>query len=245
MAADATPARYRLVLRHPDGRTESGAVRRLRPDSPRAGHALSTFEDGETISWAVVEEQVEQDEDGAAYLALYAERDYGERDGNLPDHQLEHTLARRGEELPEGAVATLDRAVDSGLTVELVALDPGEQPDWEEAERYIAAIGFEELDDDLFERAGVDTRRDPQDAWVGTVKERLSADLESFRADVEGNHDEIEEWDFRDGRVFVSTGSRDDEANPNSGHGWLVRLFDAGVLGAAGFTRVRKAELLP
>jgi hypothetical protein len=245
VAADETPTRYRLVLRHPDGRTESGAIRRLRPDSPRVGHDLSTVEDGEPISWSVVEEGLERDDAGAPYLALYAERDYTERDGSLPDHQLEHTLARGEDELPEGATAALDRAVEAGLSVELVALDPGEEPDWEEAERYIAALGFEEIEDDLFAHCGVDTRRDPQDTWLGTVKERLTADLEGFRNDVDSGHDEIEEWDFRGGRVFVSVGSPDDESNPNSGHGWLTRLFDAGVLGAAGFTRVRKAGLLP
>lgn len=36
----------------------------------------------------------------------------------------------------------------------------------------------------------------------------------------------------------------DDESNPHSGPGWLTRLVDAGALGAAGFSRVRKAELL-
>jgi hypothetical protein len=30
-----------------------------------------------------------------------------------------------------------------------------------------------------------------------------------------------------------------------SGHGWMCRLVDAEVLGAAGFERVRKAELEP
>jgi hypothetical protein len=75
------------------------------------------------------------------------------------------------------------------------------------------------------------------------VKDRLRADLESFRADVEGDHDEIEEWDFLDGRVFAAVGKFDDEAGPDAGYGWLVRLVDAGALSAAGFRRVRKAEL--
>ena len=70
-------------------------------------------------------------------------------------------------------------------------------------------------------------------------------DLERFRADIEGDHDQIEEWDFRDGRVFASVGSEEDEANPDSGHGWMCRLVDASVLGAAGFRRVRKTELAP
>ena len=72
---------------------------------------------------------------------------------------------------------------------------------------------------------------------------RLRSDLEQFRADVEGDHDEIEEWDFLDGRIFASVGSTDDEANPDSGHGWMCRLVDSGVLTAARFRRVRKTEI--
>ncbi len=77
------------------------------------------------------------------------------------------------------------------------------------------------------------------------MKNRLRADLEAFRADVEGEHDEIEEWEFRDGRIFASVGSYEDESDPDSGHGWLCRLTDVGALAAAGFQRVRKAQLLP
>jgi hypothetical protein len=66
----------------------------------------------------------------------------------------------------------------------------------------------------------------------------------SRRADVEGDHKEIEEWEFRDGRVFASVGSMSDEAHPDRGHGWMCRLADAGALAAAGFVRVRKADLL-
>jgi hypothetical protein len=242
--ATAKPARYRLLLRHPDGREEAGAFRRYRLDGPRLGHAFSTIEDGQPISWEVADERLERDENGDPYLALLAERDYGEREGSLPDHELEHIMARRGEDLPEGAAATVERALEAGLAVELVALDPGEAPDWEEAQRYIAALGLDEIEDDLLELCGVDPGRDPHDTWLGTVKDRLTEDLERLRADLEGEHDEIEEWDFRDGSIFASVGSIDDESNPDRGHGWLTRLFDAGVLGAAGFSRVRKAELL-
>jgi hypothetical protein len=55
--ARATPARYRLTLRHPDGREEAGAFRRFRPDAPRLGHAFSTLEDGVPVSWEVVDER--------------------------------------------------------------------------------------------------------------------------------------------------------------------------------------------
>jgi hypothetical protein len=72
----------------------------------------------------------------------------------------------------------------------------------------------------------------------------LREDLRAFREDIEGEHREIEEWEFLDGRVFASVGTTEDEADPDKGHGWMCRLLDAEVLGAAGFSRVRKAELL-
>ena len=241
--ATAKPARYRLTLRYPDGREEAGAFRRYRTDGPRYGHVFSTLEAGQPIAWEVVEERLDWADDGDPYLLLVAERDYDEQEGGLPDHELEHVLARRGEDLPEGAVATLERARDEGLALELVALDPGEAPDWEEARRYIDALGLSTVQDDLLELVGLDLARDPQDTWLGTVQERLRDDLASFRDDIEGDQDEIEEWDFRDGSIFVSVGTTDDESNPNNGHGWLTRLVDSGALDAAGFVRVRKAEL--
>ena len=41
------------------------------------------------------------------------------------------------------------------------------------------------------------------------------------------------------------SGSEDDESDPDSGHGWMCRLLDSEALGAAGFERVRKAEIAP
>ena len=61
----------------------------------------------------------------------------------------------------------------------------------------------------------------------------------------EDRHEEIEEWDFRGGRIFAAVGSTEDESNPLSGYGWMCPLIDAGAIGAAGFQRVRKAVLLP
>jgi hypothetical protein len=244
MRVTLKPARYRLRLRHPDGRQELGAFRRYRDDAPKVGHTFSTLEDGEPISWQVLDSRLAEDEQGEPYLDLTAERDYSEADdeATLPEHELEHALDRQDDDRSD-AQATLARAEEAGLFVELVALEPGEAPDWAEAERYLDAIDLEEIHDDLLVRAGVNPARDPQEHWLRTVKERLGSDLEAFRADVEGNHDEIEEWDFRDGRVFAAVGTFDSEGDPNSGHGWLTRLYDAGVLGAAGFRRVRKAAL--
>jgi hypothetical protein len=241
--AAARPARYRLTLRHPDGREEIGAFRRFRPGSPGIGHSLATIEDGQAVNWQVVDQRLARDEDREPYLELVAERDFSEVE-ELSDHELEHAFAQREEyELPEGAAATFARAEAAGLSVELVALEPGEEPEWEEAERYIDTLIFEEIEDDLFEHCGVDVRRDPQDSWLSTVKERLLEDLRQFRADVEGEHDQIEEWSFRDARIFASIGSADEEANPLSGHGWLSRLVDSSASAAAGFQRIKKARL--
>src|SRR5207247_1908411 len=201
----AKPARYRLRLVHPDGREEDGAFRRYRPDGPRLGHAFTTLEDGQPISWQVVDERLAYD-DRNPYLDLVAERDYGEAE-ELPDHELEHALASREAEFPAGAISTLQRAEAQGLSVELVALEAGEAPDWDAAGRYIDALILEEIEDDLFELCGVDVDNDPRETWLATVKERLREDLRLFRDDIEGDHDEIEEWDFRDGRVFASVGT--------------------------------------
>jgi hypothetical protein len=240
--AVAKPAGYRVVLRHPDGRLEFGAKRRFRPDAPSVGHAFSTVEDGQAVTWSVVDRRLERD-DGEPYLELIAERDFSELE-ELPDHELEHALAGRDEdELPAGAAAAFERAAAAGLSIELVALEPGTEPDWSEAQSYIDALILEEVEDDLLELCGVNPARAPRETWLPTVKERLSEDLRSFRDDIEGANDEIEEWDFRGGRIFASAGSPDDEADPNSGHGWMCRLLDSGALTAARFHRVRKAEL--
>jgi hypothetical protein len=239
----AKPARYRLRLRHPDGQEELGAFRRYRPDGPRLGHALTTLEDGQPVSWQVIDERLAHDADGEPYLDLIAERDYSEVEA-LPDHELEHALARRdADELPPGAVATLSRAEQLGSAVELVALEPGEEPDWSAAERFIDSLVLAEVEDDLLLQCGVNPLVDPRETWLATVKDRLRSDLARFRADIEGNHHEIEEWEFQDGRVFASIGTPEDEANPDSGHGWMCRLVDSEALGAAGFERVRRAEL--
>ena len=70
----------------------------------------------------------------------------------------------------------------------------------------------------------MDPDNDPKDTWLATVKERLHEDRQNFRSDIEGDHDEIEEWEYRDGRVFISVGSEEDEADPLKGHGWMCRL---------------------
>jgi hypothetical protein len=241
--AIAKPARYRLRLRHPDGREELGALRRFRPGSPRLGHGFTTLEDGQPISWSVAYEQPAYDDQQEPFLDLIAERDYAEADGELPDHELEHAQPDDG--LPPGAEAAVAQASKQGLEIELVALEPGEEADWDEALRYIDALILEEIEDDLVEQCGVDPDHDPRETWLDTIKERLGTDLQRFRDDVEGDHDQIEEWDFRGGRILASVGSYEDEFDPDRGHGWLCRLLDSGVLGIAGFERVREYQLGP
>jgi hypothetical protein len=238
-------ARYRLRLAHPDGREEVGAFRRYRPDGPRLGHGFTTLEDRQPISWEVTDEMLAFDDDDEPYLDLIARRDFAEAEGDLPNHELEHLLAWEQAGFPEGAVALLRDAESSGLSVELVALEAGEAPDWAAAERYIDALIFEEIEDDLFELCGVHPDNDLRDTWLSTVKERLHEDRQNFRSDIEGERDEIEEWEYRDGRVFTSVGREEDEADPLKGHGWMCRLLDASALGTAGFERVRKAEISP
>jgi hypothetical protein len=240
--AVARPARYRVRLHHPDGRDEVGAFRRFRADAPRLGHSFTTLVDGQQASWEVVDERLAVDDADEPYLDLRAERDYAELEGDVPDHELEHALAARGATSSD-AGALLARAAERGLSAELVALEPGEEPDWAEAQRYVDALVIEEIEDDLLELCGVDPGRDRHETWLATVQERLRSDLERLRADIEGDHDEIEEWDFEGGRVLATIGDADDEADPDRGHGWMCRLVDAGVLGVAGFERVRKAEL--
>jgi len=237
----AKPARYRLRLRHPDGLEELGAFRRMRAGSPRLGHSFTTTEDGVPVSWEVIEEAFAHDEQDEPFLDLVAERDYGEAEGDLPDHELEHALGGSAEG-SDTAGDWIAEATRSGLSVELVALEPDEAPDWEEARRYIEALSLDTIADDLLELCGVDTSSG-EATWLETVQARLREDLDAFSADVEGDHDEIEEWDFHDGRVFASVGSVADESDPDRGHGWMCRLLDAGALGAAGFARVRKPEL--
>jgi hypothetical protein len=241
--ARAWPARYRLTLRHPDGHEETGAFRRFRADAPLQGHQLSTVEGGAPVSWVVLEQRLARDDAGEPFLETIAERDYAEVE-SLPEHQLEHALAQEGGDA-EAAAAVLRRAEEAGLAVELVALEPGQAADWEEAGRFVDALVLEEVSDDLLTMSGVDPSRDPRDSWLETVQQRLRDDLASFRADIEGAHAEIEEWDFGGGRVFAAVGRVADESSPLRGYGWMCRLVDADALGAAGFGRVRKAFLLP
>ena len=240
--AYATAARYRFRLRHPDGREELGAFRRFRPGGPGLGHAFTIFEDGQPTIWSVVDEQLAHDENGQPYLDLAAERDFGEADEPPPDHELEHALATEDWTLSDEATAFLARATEAGLSVELVALEPGEVADWDEAARYIDTLTLEEIGDDVLELCGAD--RAPREQQLAIVADRLRSDLERFRADADGPHDQIEVWDFRGGRIVAAVGNVDDESDPDSPYGWLCRLVDSGVTIAARLHRVRKTELV-
>ncbi len=235
----ASPARYRLTMRYPDGREETGALRRYRADAPLPGHQFTTAAEGRTVSWTVRGERLARDEDGKPFVEYLAERDFGEAD-SLPDHQLEHATDR-----DETAPPAVTRAQAGGMSIELVALEPGQAPDWEEALRFVDALVLEELGDDLLELCGVDFDHDRRSTWSGIAKGRLREDLERFREDAEGDRDQIEQWEFRGGRVFAALGQGDDEYRADSGYGWMCRLVDADVLGAAGFHRVRQAQLQP
>ena len=237
--ATAAPARYRLTLRHPDGRLEFGALRRHRPDAPAEGHQFTTVVEGSPVSWTVVEDHLAHDDDGSPFTEYVAQRDFSEVD-SLPDHQLEHAADR--DEATPPAVA---RAQASGMSIELVSLEPGHAPDWDEALRFVDALVIEELGDDLLELCGVDFNHDRRSTWIDIARGRLREDLERFREDIETDRDQIEQWEFRQGRIYAAVGQGDDEYRPDVGYGWMCRLVDADVLGAAGFRRVRQAQLTP
>jgi len=237
----ARPARYRLTLRHPNGHQELGAFRRFRADAPTVGHQLTTVENGAPISWTVIEQRLARDAADEPFLESIAERDYTETE-SLPDHQLEHMLQQERDDT-SAADSVLSRANAPGLAIELVGLEGGQAPDWDEAMRYLDSLILAELEDDLLEQCGVDPRRDPQRTWLDKAKRRLREDLDSFRGDIEHDHDQTEEWDFHGGRIFAALGSFNDDANPASGYGWMCRLVDARILQAAGFYRVRKPLL--
>ena len=128
--------------------------------------------------------------------------------------------------------------------IEMVALDEEQMPDWLAGSHYIDALIIEEIGDDLLLECGVNTEKDARPTWLETVKERLRDDMERFRDDIETDRDEIEVWEYAGSRIFVTLGRWADEDNPSSAHGWMCRLADSGVLGAAGFHRLRKADLL-
>ena len=234
------PARYRLVLRHPDGRAESGAFRRYRADAPRVGQRSAR---SSTASRQLAGRRRPALSATSGQAVPRADRGARLREAedapDLPGHELEHALAREDDR--DEAVATLARAEESGQLVELVALEPGEAPDWDEAGRYIDALILEEIEDDLVVLCGVDTERTRRRPGSRPSRRGCTKTCAASATDIESGHDQIEEWDFRDGRMFASIGSFDDQANPDSGHGWLSRLVDSSASAAAGFSRVRKA----
>jgi hypothetical protein len=238
----AVPAHYRLTLQDDDGREEDGAFRRFRADAPRVGHRFTTVDHGSITSWEVTSQRLVRERDGQVFVEYCAEREVLDTE-SPPDHQLEHALEQRREWSMDSPTRLLALAETTGRLVELVSLEPGQAPDWDAAARFLDALVVEEVGDNLFELCGVDTRRHPEGEWLGIVQERLRADLDSFRRDIEGDHAAIGEWDFRGGRVFAAVGAAEDEASPASGYGWMCRLVDSDVLGAAGFARVRKASL--
>ena len=245
--AVAVPARYRLRLRHPDGREELGGLAPL-PARSSPGSAIRSrlSKTGSPSLGRSSIKQLEQDEQGEPYLGFIAERDFAEVEA-LPSHSARaHARPQPGgTSFPPSAQAAFERAEQTGLSIKSSHSSParsliGRQPS---ASSRCSCSRRSRTTCSSF--AGSTRTRIPRGTWLETVKSRLRSDLAQFRADVERDEDQIEQWSFRDGRMFASIGSPDDEADPLSGHGWMCRLVDAGVLTAAGFERVRKSELDP
>ena len=122
------------TLARPSGRPpRGGRVPSLRPGfAPARSRLHDRRSTAQPISWAVVDERFARDDDGEPSSSSWRSATSPRTRGIVPDHELEHTLARRAEEeLPEEATSLLDRADRLGQSVELVALEPGEAPDWD------------------------------------------------------------------------------------------------------------------
>ena len=128
----AKPARYRLRLRHPDGHEELGAMRRLRSGSPDGWvtHSRRSRKDSRSAGrWST--SSLSATSAASRFSTYVAERDYAEAEGSSPtmSSSTRSTVRRRGgcRRTPTRRSQRLPR---EGLDVELVALDPGEEPDW-------------------------------------------------------------------------------------------------------------------
>ena len=222
----------------PSGRTR-GARRRsagFRPDRsparPSVHHCSRTGEPGHLGRRPI--EQLAQDEarravprpDGRARLR-------GVRVAARATSSSTRSPASRRDELPPSAGRVSTRAEQTGLAIELVALDARRVAGRDEAVRYIEALGSRRSRTTCSSFAGcVPARtqrhlaRHRQDPAVARIS-RSSASRRQARRTIRSRS-----GSFRDGRIFASIGSQDDESAPDRGHGWMCRLVDAGVLTA-------------
>jgi hypothetical protein len=121
------------------------------------------------VSWQVVDAQLDRDDEGP-FLSLTAERDFAEVE-DIPDHDLEHELAEHADDsLPEEAEALIARAARESL--ELVVLDPGEEPSWDDAARFLEALILDEVEDDLLESSGRIATRASSHRSAGSSSDR-------------------------------------------------------------------------
>jgi hypothetical protein len=119
----------------------------------------------------VVDAQLDRDDEGP-FLSLTAERDFAEVE-DIPDHDLEHELAEHADDsLPEEAEALIARAARENLELELVVLDPGEEPSWDDAARFLEALILDEIEDDLLESSGRIATRASSHRSAGSSSDR-------------------------------------------------------------------------
>ena len=202
-------------------------MRRMRPDGPRLGHSFTTIEDGAPVSWSVIDEEFAHDEQGEPFLDLVAERDYGEAEGDLPDHELEHALTARSDEVPDAARERIDEATRLGFAIESSRSSRTRLPDWEEARRYIETLSLDTIADDLLELCGVDTEELAKGHGSKPSSRASATTSSSFSADVKGTTTRSRSGISTTAASSPRVGSVADESDPDRGHGWLCRLLDA------------------
>jgi hypothetical protein len=179
---------------------------------------------------------------GEPFLESIAGRDYADTE-SLPDHQLEHALEQQRDDTST-ADTVLARATVPGLAIELVGLEGSQAPGWDEATRYLDSLTSRNSRTICSSNAAsIPAAIRGERGW--TRPSGAFATISTASAPTsERGHDQTEEWDFHGDKIFAAQGSFDDDANPDSGYGWMCRLVDAGDLQAAGFYRVRKPLLL-
>ena len=215
----AKPARYRLRLRHPDGREELGAFRRMRAGQP-ATRPLVHDARGR----------------GSRQLGASSRRrsPTTSRTSRSSTSSPSATTARPRATCPTTSSSTrspasadgsgrrqgVDRRGDALRACR--SSSPRSSRTRRRTGRRLAATSRPSVSTrsrTTCSSCAASTRGDDSEGtWLETVQARLRDDLESFSADVEGDHDEIEEWDFhRRPRLRLRGLGPDDEVRPRQG----------------------------
>ena len=170
------------------------------------------------MSWQVVDERL-ADDHGEPYLDLIAERDYSElrtrraaraRAGARARAQEARRGAARAPPRRGGGPGRRAGRARGGRGARLGRGRGATSTRWSSRRSRTTCSS-----------SAASTRPRRRETWLDTVKARLRATWSDSGTTSRADHDQIEEWEFRDGRIFAAVGSIEDEADPDRGHGWM------------------------